>query len=118
MCDKQTDLLRARFHSCHSNTKHHIATVQYDDNQEQPIQGRFCTCASGSRTVGCCVHVTAVLWHMGVKQGEIDTNLHPLSATRLLRFVDDSNMLVSSSGATSTQSNYTARLATSLARRK
>jgi hypothetical protein len=55
---------------------------------------------------------------MGVKQGEIDTNLHPLSATRLLRFVDDSNMLVSSSGATSTQSNYTARLATSLARRK
>jgi hypothetical protein len=55
---------------------------------------------------------------MEVKQGEIDTNLHPLSATRLLRFVDDSNMLVSLSDATSTQPNCTARLATSLARRK
>ncbi len=92
MCDKQPDLLRVRFHSRHSNTKHHTATVQYDDSQEQSIQGWFCTCVSGSRTVGCCVHVTAVLWHMGVNRGEIDTNLHPLSAARLLGFVDDSNM--------------------------
>ena len=52
----------------------------------------FCTCASGSRTVGCCVHVTAVLWHMGVNQGEIDINIHPLCAARLLQFVDDSNL--------------------------
>jgi hypothetical protein len=29
---------------------------------------------------------------MGVNRGEIDTNLHPLSAARLLGFVDDSNM--------------------------
>ncbi len=92
MCDKQSDLLRVRFHSRHSNAKHHIATVQFDDDQEQAIQGWFCTCASGSRTVGCCAHVTAVLWHMGVNQGEINTALHPLSAARLLGFVDDSNM--------------------------
>ncbi|CAF3928091.1 unnamed protein product [Rotaria sp. Silwood1] len=37
LCDKQIDLLRVRFHSRHSNIKYHIATVQYDDNQEQPI---------------------------------------------------------------------------------
>jgi hypothetical protein len=29
---------------------------------------------------------------MGVNQGEINTALHPLSAARLLGFVDDSNM--------------------------
>ena len=92
LCDSQIDLLRVKSHSCHSNTKYHIATVQYDDNQEQPIKGRFCTCALGSRTIGSCVHITAVLWHMGVKQGEIGTNLHPLSAARRLGFVHDSSL--------------------------
>jgi uncharacterized protein (DUF1499 family) len=29
---------------------------------------------------------------MGVKQGEIDTNLHLPSAARLLGFIDDSSM--------------------------
>jgi len=28
---------------------------------------------------------------MGVKRGEINYNLHPLSAARLLGFIDDSN---------------------------
>lgn len=92
MCNKQADLLRVRFQSRHSNSKCYTATVQYDDTQEQPIQGWFCTCASGSRTVGCCAHVTAVLWHMGVKRGEVDANIHPLSAARLLGFIDDSNV--------------------------
>ncbi|CAF1659052.1 unnamed protein product [Adineta ricciae] len=91
LCNQHTDLLRVRFHSRHSNTKHHTATVQFDDNQDQPIQAWYCTCASGSRTVGCCVHITAILWHMGVNRGEVNVNLHPLSAARLLGYVDDSN---------------------------
>lgn len=91
LCNQHSDLLRVRFHSRHISTKYHTATVQFDDAHDQPIQAWFCTCASGARTVGCCVHVTAILWHMGVNRGEINHSLHPLSAARLLRFVDDSN---------------------------
>ncbi len=91
LCDKQSNLLRVRFHSRHSITKSHIAIVKHDDNQEQPIQGWLCTLASGSRTVGCCVHITTLLWHMEVKQGETNTKLHPLSTPRFLGFVDDSS---------------------------
>ena len=90
LCDKYEDLVRVRFQSRHNSQKNYIATVQFDDKQDQPIQGWFCTCASGSRTVGCCAHITALLWHLGVMRGEIDTALHPLSAARLLGFVDDS----------------------------
>ena len=79
-----------RFQSRRNSQKNYIVTEQFDDKQGQPIQGWFCTCASGSRTVGCCAHITALLWHLGVMPGEIDKALHPLSAARLLGFVDDS----------------------------
>ena len=61
LCDKYEDLVRVRFQSRHNSQKNYIATVQFDDKQDQPIQGWFCTCASESRTVGCCAHITALL---------------------------------------------------------
>ena len=90
LCDKYEDLVRVRFHSRHNSQKSYIATVQFDGKEDQAIQEWFCTCASGSRTVACCAHITALLCHLGVMQGEIDTAFHPLSAARLLGFVDDS----------------------------
>ena len=54
------------------------------------MQGWYGTCCVGSRTVGCCSHVTAILWHLGVGQAIIDTTYYPLAASRLLNDVCDS----------------------------
>ena len=90
MCSTQTDLVRVRFQSRHSNQKHHIGTVQFDETYENPIRGYYCTCTSGSREVGCCVHIAAILWHLGVQGGKIDNTMHPLSAVKILEAIHDS----------------------------
>ena len=93
LCAQRTDLVRARFVSRHSNNKNYIATIQFNVDTECPINSWFCTCISGSRDVGCCAHVTALLWHLGVSQAEHDNKLHPLSAGHLLLSIDDSTPL-------------------------
>jgi len=89
MCSTQTDLVRVRFQSRHINQKRHIATVRFDSQYENPILGYYCTCTSGAREVGCCVHVAAILWHLGVQGGNTDNTLHPLSAVKILQAVND-----------------------------
>ena len=85
------DLIRARFSSRHSNNKNHIALIQYETkNTEQPINGWYCTCMSGRRDVGCCAHVAALLWHLGVRRAEIELNTHPLSASEICSEIIDS----------------------------
>ncbi|CAF2876294.1 unnamed protein product [Rotaria sp. Silwood2] len=85
------DLVRARFSSRYSNNKNYIAVIQYDNkNTEQPINGWYCTCTSGRRDVGCCVHVAALLWHLGVRRAEIELNTHPLSASEIYSEIIDS----------------------------
>lgn len=90
LCPAHPDLVRVRFASRHSSSKNYIATVQFDSkNDEQPIQGWYCTCCSGARVIGCCAHTTALLWHLGVCRGQVDSQVHPLSASRLLLSVED-----------------------------
>ena len=45
---------------------------------------------SGGRDVGCCVHVAALLWHLGVRRAEIESNTHPLSASEIYSEIHDS----------------------------
>ena len=78
-----------RFNSRHSNRKTYIATVQFDEENVNPVRGYYCTCISGARDLGCCVHVAAVLWHMGVQRAKIDPTMHPLSAAKLLQTIND-----------------------------
>lgn len=67
-----------------------MATVQFDNNDDdEPIQGWFCTCSAGSRVIGCCAHITALVWHLGVSRGEINALDDPLSANNLLLHVND-----------------------------
>ncbi|CAF4184692.1 unnamed protein product [Rotaria sordida] len=85
------DLVRARFQSGHSNSKSYIATIQFDNNDTiNPIQGWCCSCTIGLRVVGCCSHVCALLWHLGVNRGIINYTLNPLSAHNLMDHVKDS----------------------------
>lgn len=37
--------------------------IREDDNHD--IQGYYCTCKSGARTIGCCAHIASVLWFLG-----------------------------------------------------
>ncbi|CAF4885433.1 unnamed protein product [Rotaria socialis] len=90
LCAQHNDLVRARFESRHCNNKDHIATVQFKLYTESPISGWYCTCASGWRDVGCCAHVAALLWHLGVRRANINENTHPLSAGHLFASIDDS----------------------------
>ena len=55
------NIVRARFSSRHINTKPYVTIIQHNiKNIEQPITGWYCTCTSGRRNVGCCVHVAAL----------------------------------------------------------
>jgi hypothetical protein len=90
LCKEHEDLIRARFQSRHSKQKRHIATVQFNEEDEQSIQGWYCTCASGAREVDMCSHLTALLWHLGVERAALPTSVHLLAAIKLLDAIDDS----------------------------
>lgn len=90
LCSNHHDLVRVRFVSRHSSSKTYMATVQFDqDDENDPIKAWFCTCFAGARIIGCCAHITALIWHLGVCRGETDGTPHPLSAAKLILSVDD-----------------------------
>ena len=90
LCHEYDDLVRARFPSRHSKNKNHTTTMQLDCQKQPPIEAWYCTCSAGAREVGMCLHVTALLWHLGVNRAVIPTDTHPLSASRLINAIDDS----------------------------
>jgi hypothetical protein len=89
LCRQHNDLIRVRFSSRHSSYKNRIATVQYDNDEEEPIQGWYCTCPNGSRVIGCCSHVAAVLWYLGVCRANFDTTSDQFSTQNLFNSIDD-----------------------------
>lgn len=89
-CENHSNLVRARFASRHSSSKNYIATVEFDNERdEEPITGWYCTCAAGARAVGCCGHVAALLWHMGVCRGQPEEIVNPLSSVHFHDFIHD-----------------------------
>jgi hypothetical protein len=91
LCSDYDDLVRARFASRHSNSKSYIAIVQYNTRYTgHPVHGWYCTCVTGYRDVGCCCHVAALLWHLGVCRAEVDQNIHPLAASTIFDSIYDS----------------------------
>lgn len=94
LCADHPDLVRARLASRHSSSKNYIATVEFDEeSDEDPITGWFCTCAAGSRVFGCCAHITALIWQLGVCRGEVEAMSNPLSSRRFFQFIRDSAAL-------------------------
>ena len=82
-------LIRTRSMSHHSSNESYIATIQLNVNIEWPIRSEFCSSISGRCDVGCCVHIAALLWHLGVSQARDYNSLHPLSAGHFLASIDD-----------------------------
>jgi len=91
-CDNHCpDLIRVQFQSRHSKSVKHNATVPFNSLREQPIQGWYCSYLAGPRKLGCCSRIAALLWHIGVNRGRLPES-HPLSASHLLEYVEDSTV--------------------------
>ena len=59
-------LIRCRLHSRHSNATRYFICIQFDnDDDDEPIKDHYCQCKDGKRMMGCCVHVSTVLWYLG-----------------------------------------------------
>ena len=108
LCPTQQDLIRAWFASRHSSYKNYIATVHFNnDDDEYPIKGWYCTCSAGARVIGCCAHITALIWHLSVSRAEITNSQHRLSASRYIQFVQDCIQHYHSDESDDTDSNST-----------
>lgn len=58
--------MKSRFRSTKS---HHIfVLVDKSKHGRESIVEYFCTCETGSRTVGCCSHVMTIIWYLGCGQ--------------------------------------------------
>lgn len=42
--------------------------VDKSKSERDSIVEYFCTCETGSRTVGCCSHVMTIIWYLGYGQ--------------------------------------------------
>lgn len=63
-------LVKAYMKSRFRSTKNHHIFVLVDKNKtgRDTIVEYFCTCETGSRTVGCCSHVMTIIWYLGYGQ--------------------------------------------------
>lgn len=76
---RDTDgIIRAKIQSRFSRSKTHDAWVKYDKNESgyEAIEGLYCSCKVGERTLGCCSHLTAVVRYLGFDR-------HQLPKTRM-----------------------------------
>lgn len=68
----EPNLVRFRIFSRFRNRIKHQVFISYVstndpefENAEDVIPGYYCTCQSGTRTLGTCAHVASILWYLG-----------------------------------------------------
>lgn len=59
---QNTNLLMAKIQNRHVTRKKYKLWIEYD---ECTIKGWFCQCKSGTRVVGTCAHIVAIIWYRG-----------------------------------------------------
>jgi hypothetical protein len=75
--DEFAGIVRAKLESRFIQAKTHNVWIQYDSEEEgvEAISAYYCRCKNGSRTVGCCSHVCAVLWYLGFQRHQDPSTL-------------------------------------------
>lgn len=63
-----------------------ISYVSHGDVNNVPIRGYYCTCKTGARTLGTCVHIASILWYLGFARLQANVR-YPSHA--LLYAIDD-----------------------------
>jgi hypothetical protein len=66
VCKIKENLLKIKIQFRNSNSITHTLFVQC--NLDGEITGWYCTCKVGARVVGCCAHVSSVLWYLGYQR--------------------------------------------------
>lgn len=63
-------LIKAHMKSRYRSGKSHYIFVLADREKlgRDAILEYYCTCESGSRTVGCCSHIATIIWYLGYAQ--------------------------------------------------
>lgn len=61
---EQNNILKAQIRSRHTSNKSYNLWIEYGQGLN-PINGWYCQCKCGARTVGCCAHVASALWFLG-----------------------------------------------------
>jgi hypothetical protein len=59
--EENENIIRARIQSRHVSAKKYLCWIQYVDGV---IKSWYCKCKAGSRVVGCCAHITSVVWYL------------------------------------------------------
>ena len=60
-CRLFPNVIRAPTQSAHSQRRSYYPTIQFSPDE---IRGWWCDCPIGSRIVGCCSHVSSVIWFL------------------------------------------------------
>ncbi|XP_069107262.1 uncharacterized protein [Argopecten irradians] len=62
VCQVESNIISAKIQSRHVSSKVHQSWIMFN---ECSIQGWYCKCRTGARTVGSCAHVASVIWYLG-----------------------------------------------------
>lgn len=54
-------MLRAHIQSRHINSVQYDVWLKYTSNE---ILGWYCTCKVGARVIGCCAHISSLMWYL------------------------------------------------------
>ena len=84
-CRQFSDVIGVATRSAHSNRKTYHPTIQFSADE---ILGWWCDCPIGSRIIGCCSHVSSVIWFLSYRRW--DSNNTRRTSTHPLNFIRDS----------------------------
>ena len=84
-CRSFPNLIRVPTQSAHSNRKTYHPTIQFTADE---ILGWWCDCPISSRIIGCCSHVSSVIWFLSYRRW--DFNNARRTSTDPLDFIRDS----------------------------
>lgn len=83
-CRLFPNIIRAPTQSAHKNRKTYHPTVQFSEDE---ILGWWCDCPIGNRIIGCCSHVSSVIWFLSYERWQ-STNAHRRSTITTDLFQD------------------------------
>ena len=65
---KEKKLMRAHIQSRHANSVQYDVWLKYTHNE---IFGWYCTCKVGARVIGCCTHISSLMWYLAYARYEL-----------------------------------------------
>ena len=84
-CRSFPNIIRAPTQSAHSQRRSYYPTIQFSADE---IIGWWCDCPIGTRIIGCCSHVSSVIWYLSYRRFESDNTRR--TYTDPMNFVRDS----------------------------